>query len=156
MPMKWLVAETALARVQQQSLERVFAVNAFGPILVSKVCWPVSSLLCTVLCGHFITTAFTHVLWLLLWMHEIHWDWLKVTIRGIASYLHFIVMYAFPCSIRLCWGWSVLYVLDQQAFAPLLIKAAKASGASRCDFLLLLILLLIQIVVSELHLGSPT
>ena len=31
-------AETALARLNQSSLERVFAVNAFGPILVSKVC----------------------------------------------------------------------------------------------------------------------
>ena len=30
-------AETALSRLNQQSLERVFAVNAFGPILVSKV-----------------------------------------------------------------------------------------------------------------------
>ena len=30
-------AETALSRLNQRSLERVFAVNAFGPILVSKV-----------------------------------------------------------------------------------------------------------------------
>ena len=32
-----MFAETALARLTQSSLERVFAVNTFGPILVSKV-----------------------------------------------------------------------------------------------------------------------
>ena len=35
--LRYCGTETALARLQQSSLERVFAVNAFGPILVSKV-----------------------------------------------------------------------------------------------------------------------
>lgn len=32
-----LAAETALARLELNNLEKVFAVNTFGPILVSKV-----------------------------------------------------------------------------------------------------------------------
>ncbi len=36
-PRCFLCAETALSRVEAANLQTVFALNAFGPILVSKV-----------------------------------------------------------------------------------------------------------------------